>query len=183
MSPVNIADSILVILFSLFALRGYFKGLFRETFSLIGFAAGLMAAVRYDEPLAALWAAHWNPSHSVIVLRILAFVAIFFSVYIVSALSGWLLHRSAGLVFLQGVNRIGGVLLGAAKGVVLVACLVFVLLSSPWLPQSMRTSMDESRLASPLYHLARLLIAMGTSALFPDGVAQGVGREIAGDFF
>jgi len=136
-----------------------------------------MVAVRYDEPLAALLAPHWN--HSFLFLRALVFVALFFSVYILSSLVGRLLHRSAGALFLQGLNRIGGVFLGATKGMALIACMVFFLLSSPFLPQPMRQSMDESYLTSPLYHLALVLIGMGKSVLFPNATAQGAEREMS----
>lgn len=178
---VNIVDPILVVVFSLFALRGYFKGLFRESFSLLGFVAGLIVAVRYDEPVAALWASHWR--YSFFFLRVLVFVALFFMVYLFSSLAGWLLHRSSRLLFLQGINRIGGVLLGAAKGAALIACAVFFLLSFPLLPQQMRKTMDDSYLASPLYHLARVLIGFGKSALFPHGVSRQAGRRISAAFF
>jgi len=178
---VNIVDPILVVVFSLFALRGYFKGLFRESFSLLGFVAGLTVAVRYDEPVAVLWASHWNTSF--LFLRALVFVALFFIVYILSSLAGWLLHRSSRLLFLQGINRVGGVLLGAAKGTALIACTVFFLLSAPFLPQPMRKTMDESYLTSPLYHLARVLIGIGKSALFPRGASQRAGREMSVSFF
>ena len=178
---VNIVDSVLLVAFSLFGLRGYFKGLFRESFALIGFVAGVMVAVRYDEPVAALWSAHWN--HSFLFLRGLVFVALFFAVYILSGLAGGLLHRSARALFLQGLNRIGGILVGAAKGAALIACMVFFLLSSPFLPQEMRKSLDESYLASPLYQLARVLIGMGKSALFPNATAHQVEKEVSAAVF
>lgn len=178
---VNIVDPLLIIVFSLFALRGYFKGLFRESFSLLGFVAGLMVAVRYDEPVAVLWAEHWNTSF--LFLRALVFVALFFTVYLLSSLVGVLLHRSARLLFLQRMNHFGGVLLGAAKGTALIACMIFFLLSSPFLPQKLRKTMDESYLTSPLYHLARVLIGTGKSALFPHGTVQRAGRETSAVFF
>jgi uncharacterized membrane protein required for colicin V production len=52
-----------VVLF-LFGLRGYFKGLFRETLSIVGLVIGFMVAVRYDEPVAAWIGFYWNVSLS-----------------------------------------------------------------------------------------------------------------------
>ena len=48
--PVNWIDPILLVILFLFGLRGYFKGLFRETLSLGGLIVGFMLAARYDEP-------------------------------------------------------------------------------------------------------------------------------------
>ena len=76
---MNIVDPILLGLLLFFALRGYFKGLFRETFSLLGLVVGFMVAVRYDEPVAALWAESWKPSY--FLLRAITFVALFFLAY------------------------------------------------------------------------------------------------------
>ena len=100
---MNIIDIILLVLLSLFALRGYFKGLFRESFSLLGLFVGFMVAVRYVEPGTALLKGYWE--FSPIILKAIVFIFLLFIVYFVFNLAGWLLHRSAKLLFLQGVLR------------------------------------------------------------------------------
>ncbi|MBI3059657.1 MAG: CvpA family protein [Deltaproteobacteria bacterium] len=99
---MNIVDSILLVLLLLFGLRGYFKGLFRESFSLLGLIIGFMVAVRYDEPAALLWPESWRLS--LLVVRVLTFVGLFFVVYFTFSLAGWLLHRSAKFLFLQSMS-------------------------------------------------------------------------------
>jgi len=155
---------------SLFAVRGYFKGLFRESFSLLGLIIGFMVAVRYDESLAVLLSGHWKLP--LIFLKAVCFVGLFLSVYVVLNLAGWLLHRSAKVLFLQNLNRVGGVVVGTGKGTGLLALGIFLLLSFPLIPQGAKRKMDESFLVPPLYRLARELVRVGKANLLPREEAQ-----------
>jgi len=161
--PVNIVDLILLVLLSLFALRGYFKGLFRETFSLLGLFAGFLVAARYDEPAAAFFAAAWKVSS--IVLRAGAFAALFFVTYFSLNLVGWMLHRSASFLFLQGINRIGGVVVGMGKGVGLTALALFFLTSAPLVPGKAKEKIDHSQLAAVFNRLAERIVALSKTKL------------------
>lgn len=158
---MNIIDPILLVLLSFFALRGYFKGLFRESFSLLGLFIGFMAAVRYDEPAAALLADTWK--FPFVVLRALSFVGLFFIVYFTFSLAGWLLHRSAKFLFLQTINRVGGIVLGTGKGAAILALIIFFLNSSSFMPQNTRHKINESYLAHPLHQFAQELVRIGKS--------------------
>ncbi len=162
---MNIIDPILLVLLLLFALRGYFKGFFRESFSLLGLLIGFMVAVRYDEPLALFWSDYWE--FSLLLLRVITFAGIFFVIYFTFSLSGWLLHRSAKLLFLQTVNRIGGIVLGMGKGAAILALAVFFLASSSLISQKTRQKIDESYLAAPLHHVAQGLIRIGKAGILP----------------
>ena len=176
----NIIDSILLVLLCLFALRGYFKGLFRESFSLLGLFIGFMVAVRYGEPVAALWTDYWK--FSPIILKAIIFFVLFFVVYFIFNLAGWLLHRSAKFLFLQGVNRVGGVALGAGKGAAILALIIFLLSSIPWIPQKTRKKINESYLVPPLYHFAQGLVRIGKANLLPREESRGHGKEGFGLF-
>ena len=175
---VNIVDPILLVLLSLFALRGYFKGLFRESCSLLGLLIGFMVAVRYDEPVALLWSEHWKLS--LIVLRAVTFVGLFFVIYFAFGLAGWFLNRSAKFVFLRAVNRVGGIVLGMGKGAAVLALIIFFLASSPLIPQKTRQKIDESYLATPLHYMAQRLIRVGKANLLPrDGSAAQDGSTVS----
>lgn len=160
---MNIVDIILLALLSLFALRGYFKGLFRESFSLMGFFIGLIAAVRYDEQVAVLWANSWDISP--LMLKVLSFVGLFFVVYFTFSLAGWLLHRSAPYFFLGGMNRVGGIVLGIGKGTAILALAIFFLISFPWMPEKTKQTMQDSYLAVPLYQFGQGLVRIGMVGL------------------
>ena len=162
--PVNWIDLILLVVLALFGLRGFFRGLFREIFSLMGFVTGYMMAVAYDEPLAAVGAAYWNVSS--LILKGAAFVAIFFLVYFSFNLIGSLLHRSEKLLFLQTVNRAGGVVIGVGKGAALTALVLFYMSSTSWLSQPTRDKIESAYLVSPLSQLAERIVRIGKERIF-----------------
>jgi membrane protein required for colicin V production len=172
---VNTVDLILLLLLALFALRGYFKGLFREIFSVLGLVLGLMVAARYDDRVAALWAETWK--HSFLVLRAATFAALFFCTYFSLNLIGWLLHRSAPHLFLQGVNRIGGVVVGVGKGAALMALAIFFLAQTPLVPRRAQENIGRSYLAGVFERLAAELVALGRTR-FPGPVEPSAGGRI-----
>lgn len=173
---MNIVDWILLILLSLFGLRGYFKGLFREIFSLGGLVVGFMVAARYNGAVATLAASYWQVFP--LVLKATAFVTLFFLVYFSFNLVGWLLHHSTRVLFLQTLNRFGGIVIGLGKGVAMVALVIFFFASSPWVPAATREKLDGSYLVPPLSRLAEGLIRVGKAKLFPeDHVRAREGRR------
>jgi membrane protein required for colicin V production len=148
----------------LFGLRGYFRGLFREVFSLLGLAAGFVGAARYAEAAGAFVASYWpGPA---ILLKGLGFVFCFFFIYVLFNLAGWLLHRSAKALLLQTVNRFGGILLGLGKGVALAALAVFTVTSTSLMPPAARQKLEQSYLVAPLTTLADALIRVGKAKIF-----------------
>jgi membrane protein required for colicin V production len=163
---VNWIDPILLLVLFLFGLRGYFKGLLRETFSIGGLVIGFMMAVRYDEAVAAWVASYWDASP--LLLKGTAFVAIFFTVYFVFALIGWALHWSANVLFLRTLNRLGGIAVGLGKGAAATALIVLFVTSSAWIPRSTRERVEHSYLGPPLSQLAVQLIRIGKEKLLPE---------------
>jgi membrane protein required for colicin V production len=171
---VNWVDPILLIVLFLFGLRGYFKGFFRETFSLGGLVIGFMMAVRYDQPVATLAAIYWNVPH--VILKGAAFVAIFFVVYFIFALVGWRLHQSEKILFLQTINRLGGIAVGLGKGAAIAALLVFFVGSSAFVSRSTRERLEDSYLGPPLSQLAEAMIRLGKEKLFARERDQALAR-------
>ena len=168
---VNWVDLILLCVFALFGLRGFFRGFFRELLSLVGLVAGFMVAVAYDQEIATLVSKHWRMSP--LLLKGLSFVGIFFVVYFLLNLAGWLLHRSEKLLFLKTLNRTGGIALGAGKGAALAAMAIFLLNSTSLLPQPTRHNVDGSYLARPLARLGQSLIHFGKEKVFPGEEFEG----------
>jgi uncharacterized membrane protein required for colicin V production len=107
---------------------------------------------------------HWQIAP--LLLKGLSFVAIFFAVYFVLNLAGWLLHRSEKLLFLKTLNRTGGVALGLGKGTALAAMGIFLLTSTALLPQPTRANVESSYLAGPLTRLGQDLIRFGKEKVF-----------------
>jgi membrane protein required for colicin V production len=158
-SLVNWIDLILICMLALFGLRGFFRGLFREVFSLLGLIAGFMMAVAFLPSAAAYAAAFWKVPP--LFLKGSVFVVIFFLVYFVFNLMGWLLHRSESLLFLKTVNRAGGIAVGFGKGAAIIALIVFFLSEAAWLPKAGQENFHASYLVSPLSRFAESLIRLG----------------------
>lgn len=154
---MNTVDTILLVLLVLFGLRGYFKGLFRETFSLLGLAAGFAVGARYDEVVAGLWPG--SPRLPFFVLTAASFLLLFAGCYAGLSAVGWALHRLAPLLWLRPADRVGGLLLGTTKGLLVAAVLVFLLSSAPFTSASMARNLERSYLASSLYRWAEILLS------------------------
>ena len=163
--PVNWIDLSVLFVLVLFGLRGYFRGLFREVFSLAGLVLGFMVAVRYNEAAAALVRTYWDTSP--LLLKGVAFVAAFFLVYFILNLFGWLLHRSEKILLLHTVNRVGGVAIGLGKGAAIMALIVVLFSSASWMPHSTRDKLDGAYLVSPLSRLGQGIFRFGRENLFP----------------
>ncbi len=162
---MSILDLILFVILALFAVRGYFKGLFRETFSLLGLFIGFLAAVQYDEPVSALAQSYWSVSP--FILKIVVFIVLFLVVYFAFNLVGGFIHRSAKMLFLTWFNRFGGILLGTGKGAAVLALILFILGSSSFLPKQMKQRVDDSYFAPSLYRLGQGLVEIGRDTLYP----------------
>lgn len=167
---MNWVDLILLGLVALFGLRGFFRGFFREFFSLAGLVAGFMVAVAYDQDLAALLSQHWRMSP--LLLKGISFVTVFFVVYFLLNLAGWLLHRSEKLLFLTALNRTGGIALGLGKGIAVIALTIFILNSTSLLPPPSRDDFASSYLVEPLSRLGQGLVHFGKEKVFTGEAAR-----------
>ena len=156
---MNWIDLIIICMLALFGLRGFFRGLFREVFSLLGLIAGFMIAVAFLPSAASYAAAFWKAPP--LFLKGAVFVVIFFLVYFVFSLMGWLLHRSESLLFLKTVNRAGGIAVGLGKGTAIIALMVFFLNEAAWFPKAGQENFHASYLVSPLSRFAASLIRLG----------------------
>ena len=163
---MNTVDVVIVAFVSLFAIRGYLRGLFREVFSLLGLLVGFVVAARYYEPVARFWQDSWQ--FSPFLLHILSFVSLFFAAYLILNLLGLLLHRSAHFIFLGGLNRVGGVLVGAGKAAVFLGVTLFVVDSQNWVPESIVPRLRQATLVEPLLELGHEVVSFGRSAVGAD---------------
>lgn len=161
---VNIVDAVLAAVLCVFAVRGYTKGLFREVFALLGLSVGLIVAVRYYDQ-ASLWADFWP--YSPLILNVLAFVILFFLAYVGLNWLGYLLHRSADRFFLSGFNRLGGLLVGGAKGAVLLGVILFIAFQQSWVPWKLQQPLQTAAMVGPLYRVGAAVTSIGESFRWP----------------
>ncbi len=154
---MNIVDVILAIVLAIFALRGYWRGFFRESFGLLALFGGIAAAMRFATEGAELL----EPYLSLPIVREgISFVAIFVLCHAVVTLFGVLLDRLASAASLGLANHAVGALVGAAKGAGLAAFVLLFLHLFP-LMATLDARISESRLAPPLITAAGNVVRFG----------------------
>jgi membrane protein required for colicin V production len=155
---MNSVDLIVVFLLAVYALRGYWHGLIRETFGLLALAAGIWAAFRFAADGGVFLQQYLTLPTSV--QAGVAFVLIFMLVHAVVNVAGVLVDHLAAL---GSINRLGGVAVGAGKG---AAVLAFVLLFLHLFSTS--SSVDRyimsSRVGPPLVNAAGNVVRLGLQA-------------------
>lgn len=101
----------------IFALLGLFRGLVRQIFGIAGFVGGLLLARSFAAPLADTF---YKDLGLALGLATAAFgLVLFFAAEIAAKLLGNLLHGMLGS-FTGTLNRLGGLALGLAKGLLIV---------------------------------------------------------------
>ena len=164
LAVVNIVDAVLAAVLCVFAVRGYVKGLFREVFALLGLAGGLIVSLRYFQQVS-LWVESWP--YPPFLLQGIVFVILFFVAYIGFNWVGHLLHRSAGVLFLGGFDRFGGLLVGGSKGALILGVGLFFAVAQSWLPPNVRQQLDQAAFGETLYHLGATVAGLGSTLRWP----------------
>jgi len=158
---MNGVDVGLVVVLAGCALRGWWRGFFRESFGVVALVVGVAAALRFTATGEVALQPHLRlPSP---VGAGVAFVATFVAVHGVINVVGVLVSRLMDTAALGVLNGIGGALLGVTKGTLVLAFLLLFLhlfpLVSGFDPQVMGSS-----IARPLISVAGNAIRVGTSA-------------------
>lgn len=162
---MNIVDAVLAAVLCVFAARGYVKGLFREVFALLGLSVGLVVSWRYYEQLS-LWVDSWP--YSPLILQSIVFVFLFFLIFIAFNWVGFVLHRSASVLFLGGFDRLGGLLAGGSKGALFLGLGLFFAVSQAWIPQNFQQQFGKAALVAPLFGFGAWVAEKGASLTQPD---------------
>lgn len=118
MNPVDIA---VVALCALFAVFGVLRGMVRQIISLGGLVAGHLAGIRFYED-AVSWL-NLSFRHS----KVAGYAIVFLAAYLLLLLVGSFVEGRIRGSKLSFMDRIGGLVVGAAKGALLSVLLVFLL--------------------------------------------------------
>jgi membrane protein required for colicin V production len=152
---MNGVDIALSVLLAVCALRGYWRGFFRESFGLLALVGGVAAAVRF----ATLGASALQQY-----VRLpaaadagLAFVLIFVIVHTLVNLIGVLLDRLTAALFLRGINRLAGAVLGAGKGAAVLALVLLFLQLFRVIPEG---QIRGSTIGGPLVNVASKMLGL-----------------------
>ena len=122
---MNYLDIIIAVLLVVFGLSGWKKGIITEVATLLGLGLGLYGAFRFSDYTAEHLVQWWeiNPKY----LNIIAFIVTFVIVAIVVNLIGKAVSKVVTTLNLGFIDKIGGFLVGLAKGVLLCSLLVMLM--------------------------------------------------------
>ena len=115
-------DIIVIAILLILTIIGWWKGLVKQFFGLLGVIAGYVLALKFSLAGAKLLSG-FHPTTA----RIISFIAIFLGCMLTAHLIGWLVGRLTSGPKLGFLNRVGGAFLGFIKGGVVVCILVLVL--------------------------------------------------------
>jgi membrane protein required for colicin V production len=142
---MNYLDIIVAIILFLFGFKGFRKGFIIEVVTLLAFGVGIYGAMHFSD----FTAMHLqdfmeiNPKY----LNTVAFILTFILLVVLVNVIGQLVSNAVKAMNLGFFNKLGGFLLGVAKGLLLCSTLVLVLNNLQW----MSLIKEEVKLTSYLY--------------------------------
>ncbi|GFE62700.1 CvpA family protein [Geobacter sp. AOG2] len=144
---MNAFNIIILAVLLFFALKGLARGLVNEASSLIGLILGAWLAYHFypavSQPIRGI-------THlPVQICAFLAFILILLITGIVIHIVGNIVTTALRLVMLGGLNRIGGLLIGAAEGVLLLS-LLFSTATAGFMPEKLKTRIRNTESANLL---------------------------------
>jgi len=158
----TLVDVVLIIIFFGFVFGGYVLGLIRAVGAIVGLGLGTWVAGHYFMPAAERLAPFLGGNSSL--ANIIAFLLIFIIVNRLVVLAFHLLDHAFHLIsiipFLKSLNRIGGVILGAAEGLLTLGLVIYII--AKFAPDSgfVTGSLDNSAIAHWLVASAQLLLKL-----------------------
>lgn len=138
---MNLFDIIILVVLLLFALKGLVRGLVNETASLTGLVLGGWLAYRFYPTLAAPMRTTLHiPAQ---VASFLAFILLLLVTGIIAHITGNVLTAALKLIMLGSLNRLGGLLIGAGEGALLL-CLLFSTATAGFMPDAVKQKVHTS---------------------------------------
>lgn len=122
---MNMFDLIVLVVIVLLILRGLWKGLIRQVVGLAGVVTGYMIAMHFYGPFASRYLKGFTPATG----HIIAFLGVFIGCIIAASIVGWIIGRLMNVAGLGILNRIGGAVLGGAKGCFILGVAVMTLIA------------------------------------------------------
>jgi len=116
-------DYLILAIFLIFAIWGMVRGLIAEVFSILSWVAALYLGSHYGEAVAP-----WLEStiDSVMLRQLIAAIAVGIAAYAVVSIAGVFLSRSIQASIFGPLNRMLGLLFGAARGAIVIAVAVLI---------------------------------------------------------
>lgn len=142
---MNLFDIIILAVLIFFALKGLVRGLVNEAASLSGLILGGWLAYRFYPVLSVpIRTALHIPAH---VSSFLAFMLLLLVTGIVAHIAGNVITAALKLVMLGSLNRLGGILIGATEGALLLS-LLFSIATAGFMPEQLKQKVRASQSAN-----------------------------------
>lgn len=122
---MNYIDIVILVVLGIFGIGGLRKGIITEAATLLGLGVGLYGAFHFSD-FTAEKLVQWveiNPKY----LNVIAFVVTFLVLAIVVNLLGRLVAKMVKAINLGFIDKLGGFIIGIAKGVLICSLLVMLL--------------------------------------------------------
>jgi len=163
---MNLFDIIILITLTFFALKGLARGLVNEASSLAGLILGGWFAYRYYPHLSIPIQNFLHvPGH---IAAFIAFMLLLLLTGFIAHITGNIITTALRIVMLGSLNRLGGVLIGTAEGVLLLSML-FCIGTADVMPVKLKQKIRTTRSAN-MFAMAgdRILVTWrGRSAKLP----------------
>ena len=162
-SPMNAFNIIILAVLLFFALKGLARGLVNEASSLAGLVLGSWLAYHFYPAVSA-------PIRSVTHLPVqicsfFAFILILLACGIVAHIVGNVVTAALRVVMMGGLNRMGGLLIGAAEGALLLS-LLFSTATAGFMPDKLKARIKVTESAAMLARMGdRILLLWRNGAV------------------
>ena len=142
---MNLFDIIILLVLLIFAVKGLVRGFINEAASLTGLILGGWLAYRFYPVLS-------HPIRTILhipdhVAAFLAFMLLLLLVCVVAHIIGNLFTTAARVVMLSSINRLGGLLIGATEGALLLSML-FCIGTAGFMPATLKHKINASESAA-----------------------------------
>ena len=117
-------DIFITLFIAFWTLYGFFRGFVSELVSVICWSSAIYFSSNYFY-LPANWIDEYINSREI--SNIFAFIAIFVSAFIISAILGFILSRFINVVGLTSLNKFMGLLFGFIKGMIFMLIIIYIL--------------------------------------------------------
>lgn len=160
---MKLLDLVILVFLAFFLYRGAKKGLIREIFGLIAVLGALFCAVVFvDVGVAVIKDVGEVPAS---LSLFISFLLIFISVFVVVWIVGAVLSKLIRLTLLVWFDRLGGLLIGLFKGVLIASLILLGLNLLSW-PRGICDVIDDSEFA-PSVQMAAPRFFNAVKSLFP----------------
>jgi membrane protein required for colicin V production len=143
-----VVDVIIAIIIVFYFISGLKRGLIRQVFDIVGIVAAFIGAFFFAGHLAVYVDKTFNLPYQASLL--IAAVVIFVGILLLFNLLGISFQKVAQVSLLKPLDRLGGGIFGAFKGILLVSLLLVIFLNIP-IPKEYKTELMADPIVSSIY--------------------------------